>query len=79
MAMLTKPQEIVQLGNRSDVCILCAREAGIRFAEAKRELRGKLEGKKVLRANSETCYCLDCLKKLTDEHCNEQPLEGVNL
>lgn len=79
MAMLTKPSETIQLGNRSDVCLLCAKKTGKRFAEAKRDLRGKLEGKKVLRASSEICYCLDCLAELVEEYKDVETLEGVNI
>lgn len=79
MAMLTKSFDTVQLGNRSDVCMLCAKKTGKRFAEAKSELKGQLLGKKVLRANSEICYCLDCLKELI-ETVEESPLdEGVTI
>lgn len=78
MAMLTKKIDIVQLGNRNDVCVLCAKKTNKRFAEAKRELKGNLEGKKVLRATSEICYCLECLKELTEEE-SVKGIEGVNI
>lgn len=67
MAMLTKKIDTVALGNRSDVCVLCAKKTNKRFAEAKRELKGELEGKKVLRATSEICYCLECLEELVNK------------
>lgn len=78
MAMLTKNMDIVQLGNRSDVCVLCARKAKIRYAEARRELKGKLEGKKVLRPTGDTCYCIECLKELVESVENATD-EGVNI
>lgn len=79
MAMLTKPSETVSLGNRSDVCVLCAKKTGKRLAEARRDLRGALEGKKVLRATSEICYCLDCLSEVVAEYKDTDVLEGVNV
>lgn len=79
MAMLTKSFDTIQLGNRSDVCLLCAKKTGKRFAEAKNELKGQLLGKKVLRATSEVCYCLDCLKEIV-EAVEEDPIDkGVTI
>lgn len=80
MAMLTKNFNTIQLGNKSDVCVLCAKKTGKRFAEAKSELRGKLLGKQVLRTSGDICYCVDCLKEVIKEAEELNLLdEGVNI
>jgi len=79
MAMLTKSFDTIQLGNRSDVCLLCAKKTGKRFAEAKNDLRGQLLGKKVLRATNDICYCIDCLKEIVTEAESTSTNDGVNI
>lgn len=66
---------IVSVGNRHDYCYLCAREIK---AESERDydkqfaaLKGKLEGKKILkfkRGGTETIICLDHIHKIAEEN-----------
>ena len=60
--------DIAQFGNRGDICALCL-EAKVKedkkgFAMARNELKGKLEGEKVIRAKDASSVVCICLKHI---------------
>lgn len=77
MAILSSDlkEQIVQLGNRNDACYLCTNAITAKdekeFRAKKAELKGKLEGTKVVkifRSGTETILCMDCIHKIAAEN-----------
>lgn len=65
---------LVTFGNRSDVCELSARDLAhqekISYAEARRKIRGQLEGKRVVKFRyngSDVVISLDFIHKIAEE------------
>lgn len=73
---LNNEKDLVNYGNRNDVCVLCRRDLsnkkGILDRIAlDRELKGKLNGKKVVKikhSGHDIVICMDHIRKLAQEN-----------
>lgn len=68
-------QDNIHFGNRGDACILCVREKSqkekISITDATNQLKGTLEGKKLLKftvSGSPVIICMDHIHKLSDDN-----------
>jgi hypothetical protein len=72
---VNKINDHVKIASAGNFCIVCAKklcaEKKISAYDAERELKGRIDNKKVLFVRTsgvDQCVCMDCIKDIYDEH-----------
>lgn len=69
---LMNSNELKKYGTHDDICEICLKkkvESGSEIVAAKKELRGHLENKKILRLRKngiDLCFCKNCLEEMIE-------------
>jgi len=72
------PMDYILVGNKSDWCILCAKEVRAEnreeYVDKQKQLAGKLEGETVVKFRyhgNDLCVCMDHIRKIAIDYPKE--------